>query len=98
MIKKKRFDLEVANGSKQPYVNIRVTRPGQTDGSDPEGERELTSLIEQLKTGGVEGLEPETKVVVLRPRAPKEKVSTEEADAALPIPKAKKTLVQMIAR
>lgn len=99
MIKKKRFDFEVANGSKQPYVNIRVTRPGQTDGSDPEGERELASLIEQLKTGSVEGLEPETKVVVLRPRASEEaEMSAEEADAVLPFPEAKKKQAQMIAR
>lgn len=90
MIKKMKFDFEVANGSKQPYVKIRVTRPGQTDGSDPEGERELASLIEQLKTGSVEGLEPETKVVVLSPRMSKEmEVSGEEADADLPIPGAK---------
>lgn len=99
MIKKKRFDLEVANGSKQPYVNIRVTRPGQTEGSDPEGERELASLIEQLKTGSVEGLEPETKVVVLRPRASEEAEMSEALlDVALPVSRAEKAEAQMIAR
>ncbi|MDM1819070.1 hypothetical protein QRD25_24125 (plasmid) [Serratia marcescens] len=99
MIKKKRFDLEVANGSKQPYVNIRVTRPGQTDGSDPEGERELASLIEQLKTGSVEGLDPETKVVVLRSRASEEAEMSEALlDVALPVSRAEKAEAQMIAR
>jgi hypothetical protein len=99
MMKKKKFDFEVANGSKKPYVKIRVTRPGQTDGSDPEGERELASLIEQLKTGSVDGLEPETKVVVLRPRASKEEeVSAEEVDAIRSSPGAKKPQAQMIAR
>ncbi len=99
MIKKKRFDFEVANGSKQPYVNIRVTRPGQNDGSDPEGERELASLIEQLKTGSVEGLEPETKVVVLRPRASEEAEMSEALlDVALPVSRAEKAEAQTIAR
>ncbi|MDM1845399.1 ADP-ribosyltransferase [Serratia ureilytica] len=99
MIKKKRFDFEVANGSKLPYVKVRVTGPGQTDGSDPEGERELASLIEQLKTGSVEGLEPETKVVVLRPRASEEAEMSEALlDVALPVSRAEKAEVQMIAR
>lgn len=99
MIKKRRFDIEVANGSKQPYVNIRVTRPGQNNGSDPEGERELASLIAQLKTGSVQGVETETKVVVLRPKASREEEAlAEEMDAALPSPGAKKPQAQMIAR
>lgn len=99
MIKKRRFDIEVANGSKQPYVNIRVTRSDQNDGSDPEGERELASLIEQLKTGSVEGLEPETKVVILRPRALKKaEMPAEEADVVMPLPKARKPQAQMIAQ
>ncbi|MEL5589486.1 hypothetical protein PTT03_10655 [Serratia ureilytica] len=80
-------------------MNIRVTRPGQTDGSDPKGEREVTSLIEQLKTSSVEGVKPKTKVVVLRPKASKE-VETSEAllDVALPVSRAEKAEAQMIAR
>jgi hypothetical protein len=98
-IRKRMFDIEVKNGSKQPYVKIRVTQPDQKDGSDPEGERELASLIEQLKTGSVEELEAETKVVVLRPKASKEEeASAEGMDAALTSPGAKKMQAQMIAR
>ncbi|MEB5890012.1 ADP-ribosyltransferase [Enterobacter roggenkampii] len=99
MFRKMRFDLEVANGSRRPYVNIRVTRPGQTDGSDSGGERELASLIEQLEIGSLESLEKETKVVVLRPKASiEEDASAEDMDAGLREPGAKKKQAQMFAR
>nr|WP_241390145.1 ADP-ribosyltransferase [Serratia proteamaculans]ANV21619.1 AfpX17 [Serratia proteamaculans]ULG13377.1 hypothetical protein AGR96Xp_00007 [Serratia proteamaculans]ULG17203.1 hypothetical protein 20093p_00111 [Serratia proteamaculans]ULG18091.1 hypothetical protein LCp1_00111 [Serratia proteamaculans]ULG19576.1 hypothetical protein Sprot5p_00085 [Serratia proteamaculans] len=99
MMQKKIFDMQVANKSKLPEVNIRVTGVGQTGGSDPEGERELAPLIEQLKNSSVEGLEPETKVVVLSPRASKEdEMSAEAMDDALQVPRAKKPEAQMIMR
>lgn len=97
MIKKKRFDLEVANRAKLPYVNIRVTVPGQTDGSNAEGETELAALIKQLKTSGVDGLEPETKVVVLKPKgATEDQMYGENLDEILPISMTKKVQPQMI--
>lgn len=96
MIKRKKFDLEVAKGSKPPYVNIRVTGSGE---SDLEVERELAPLIEKLKTGSVEGLEPQTKVVVLRPKMlTEDEMSETMIDVALKAPEAKKMEAQMITR
>lgn len=69
------------NGNK---VKVRITTPemdrlldkGQ---SDAEGERKLADLIEQIKNNG-DGIEPETKVVLMSRQNREEELSEEEQD------------------
>ncbi|MDE9518055.1 ADP-ribosyltransferase [Xenorhabdus bovienii] len=59
--------------NKASGFTVRITTPemesdGITTGSDPEGERELADLIEHIKNNSFI-MEPETKVVVMRPES-----------------------------
>ena len=83
-IKKSKVKTMIFLRSHGNKVSVRVTTPemdrlGDKGQSDAEGERKLADLIERIKNNG-DGIEPETKVILMSPSNRAEELYEEEKE------------------
>lgn len=80
IVKKMKFIKENKGKATVRITTPEMDRAGVTDQSDPEGERKLADLIEQIKNKSTD-IEPETKVVIMSPENRDEELDEEVQEA-----------------